>query len=52
LEISIGSCDETKIELKYSVDIGYITNEEYLELQEEYDESGKMLWGLLNSVDK
>ncbi len=50
IEISIGSCDETRLWLKYSHDLGYITEQKYSELKAEYEEIGKMLWGLLQSV--
>ena len=50
LEISIGSCDETKIVLKYAFDLRYIDENEYLSLAMEYEEIGKMLWGMLKSV--
>ena len=52
LEISIGSCDETRLWLKYSYDLGYITARKYSELKVEYEEIGKMLWGLLQSVKR
>jgi four helix bundle protein len=52
LEISIGSCDETRLGLKYSADLDYIEERQYMGLQSEYEEIGKMLWGLLNSVEK
>ncbi len=50
LEVSIGSCDETRLWLRYSVDIGYIDAAVYNELAFEYSEIGKMLWGLYRSV--
>ena len=46
LEVSIGSCDETRLWLRYSVDVGYISDALYEELESAYDEIGKMLWGL------
>ena len=49
LEISIGSSDETRLWLRYSRDLGYLTEEEYSELETNYDEIGKMLWGLHRS---
>ena len=52
LEISIGSCDETRLWLRYSYDLGYISEADYLVLRTEYEEIGKMLWGLLRSVSK
>ena len=50
LEVSIGSCDETRLWLKYSLDLGYLDKEEYKGLEEGYSEIGKMLWGLLQSI--
>ena len=50
LEISIGSCDETRLWLRYSQDLNYLTNEDSKRLIAEYEELGKMLWGLLQSV--
>ncbi len=47
LRMSIGSCDETRIWLKYAKDLGYLTIEEYGLLQEGYIEVGKMLSGLI-----
>jgi four helix bundle protein len=52
LEISIGSCDETRLWLRYSLDLGYIEKDVYNRLIAEYEEIGKMLWGLLQSVKK
>ena len=51
LEISIGSCDETRLWIKYSLDLGYISEESGKRLIGEYEEIGKMLWGLLKSVN-
>ena len=50
LELSIGSCDETRLWLKYSYDLGYLTAREYEELAMKYEEIGKLLWGLLKSM--
>ena len=50
LELSIGSCDETRLWLKYSYDLGYLTEREYDELAMKYEEIGKLLWGLLKSM--
>ena len=52
LEISIGSCDETRLWLRYSYDLGYLSEEVYRRLNAEYEEIGKMLWGLLRSISK
>ncbi len=46
LEISIGSCDETRLWLRYCRDLEYMTDADYEELEAVYNEVGKMLWGL------
>ena len=51
LEISIGSCDETRLWLKYSLDLSYIKDSVYKKLESSYMEIGKMLWGLRKSLD-
>ena len=52
IEVSIGSCDETRLWLRYGFDLGYLEREVYNRLIAEYEEIGKMLWGLLQSVGK
>ncbi len=47
LRMAIGSCDETRIWLKYAKDLEYISIEEYQQLHEGYCEVGKMLSGLI-----
>ena len=47
LRMSLGSCDETRIWLKYSLDLGYIEVEEYTQLHDGYCEVGRMLTGLV-----
>ena len=47
LRMAIGSCDETRIWLKYANDLGYITSQEYGWLHDGYCEVGKMLSGLI-----
>ena len=49
LRTAVGSCDETRIWLKYAVDLGYVSAEEYQMLHERYCEVGKMLTGLIKS---
>ena len=46
VRMAIGSCDETRIWLKYARDLGYVSAEEYQQLHEGYCEVGKMLSGL------
>jgi four helix bundle protein len=47
LRMSLGSSDETRIWLKYAVDLGYIEAEEYERLHEGYCEVGRMMTGLI-----
>jgi four helix bundle protein len=47
LRMSIGSCDETCVWLKYALDLGYIESQEYQPLHDGYREVGKMLSGLI-----
>jgi four helix bundle protein len=44
---AIGSCDETKLWLEMAKDLGYVSTERYEKAAREYDEVGKMLFGLL-----
>jgi four helix bundle protein len=44
---AIGSCDETRIWLKYAHDLGYLPQVEYESLHERYCEVGRMLNGLV-----
>ena len=46
LTMSIGSCDEMKISIEFSKDLGYISEETYNELVGEYEQIGKMLYRL------
>ena len=46
LLIAYGSNQEVKIQLRYSKDLGYITEAEYLYFMEKYEEVGKMLYSL------
>ncbi|MEW5693107.1 MAG: four helix bundle protein [Candidatus Hydrogenedentota bacterium] len=43
---AIGSCDETRVWLDFAFDSKYLTNVEYKDLINNYDEIGKMLNGL------
>lgn len=46
---SIGSCDETELWLKFSLDCGYVNKEKYDYFLDQYNEVGKMLRGLHNN---
>jgi len=43
---SIGSCDETKLWLQFSVDCEYVSEDKHRYFHEKYEEAGKMLKGL------
>ena len=43
LLMAIGSCDEMKVLLDISKDLGFITQEEHQRSEQEYEEIGKML---------
>ena len=46
LMMAIGSCDEMRVLLDFSRDLGYISTERHTVLYDAYDEIGKMLNGL------
>ena len=52
LSIALGSCDETRVCLDYSIDLGYITAEQHAKYSAEYDEIGKMLSTLYKNWQK
>ena len=52
LTISRGSVEEVKYLLLLSKDLNFISSELYLELNDGYDQIGKMLNGLINSLRK
>jgi four helix bundle protein len=47
LRTALGSCDETRIWLKYAKDLEYLSVEEYESFHEGYCSVGKMLTGLI-----
>ena len=47
IRMSIGSCDETILWLRYALDLGYIQPQEHTSWHEGYNEVGRMLTGLL-----
>ena len=49
LLMAIGSCDEMKVLLDISKDLGFIDEEFHRMKEQEYDEIGKMLRGLRNN---
>jgi four helix bundle protein len=52
LYIARGSIEETKYLLLLGKDLGYIQDATHAKLAEEYDLVGKMLNGLINSLDR
>jgi four helix bundle protein len=46
---SMGSCDETKLWLKFALDCKYINEEEFKNSSSKYEELGKMLKGLFDN---
>ncbi len=47
VRMAIGSCDETRIWLKYASDLGYLPAEQYKQFHDSYCEVGRMLTGVL-----
>ncbi len=47
LRMALGSCEETRIWLKYSVDLGYIDPAEHRAFDDGYGEVSRMLNGLI-----
>ncbi len=52
LIIAQGSCDETKLWIQMSLDLGYLQPEGSTELLTGYQEIGRMLFGLIKSKSK
>jgi four helix bundle protein len=46
LVMAIGSCDEVKILIEFARDLGYISQNTYKGLKNEYEQLGKMLYRL------
>ena len=49
LRMSRGSCDEVRVQLDYCKDLGYISEEQYSMLANEYESIGKMLTNMLKN---
>ena len=45
-----GSLEETRYHLRLAKDLGYIDKKEFINLNEKYNETGRMLNGLINSL--
>ena len=50
VQMSIGSADETRVWLRYSVDLGYIDQASWKRWRDEYEEIAKMLVGLSKTL--
>ena len=48
--IALGSCKEIEYQLLLSKDLGYLSKNEYEELKNKYNEIGKMLYSLRESL--
>ncbi len=49
LRTAVGSCDETRLWLKYARDLGYLIDDDYKHFLDGYCEVGRMLTGLIKS---
>ncbi len=47
IRIAMGSCDESRVWLEFSKDLGYFDEKEQKRYEEEYQEIGRMLNGIL-----
>ena len=50
LLMAIGSANEMNVLMDYAKDLGYVSNEQYEMAKDEYDEIGKMLNKLIQTV--
>ena len=50
LQMGIGSANEMNVLMDYAKDLGYVSNEQYEMAKDEYDEIGKMLNKLIQTV--
>ena len=48
--IALGSSDESRVWLRYSLDLGYVDEKLWKELSDEYSEISKMLHGLYKAI--
>ncbi len=46
VKMAIGSCDEVRVWLSFSKDLGYLTEVEYMHFNKAYQEIGRMLRGI------
>lgn len=52
IQIAIGSKDEMLVHLDFLKNLGFIKQEAFEQLQNEYDELGKMMFGFLQHLTK
>lgn len=52
LEISYGSLKESEYLIRFSGKRGYINNQNLVKLCEQLDKIGKMLWGIMEKIEK
>ena len=51
IRIAMGSCDETRVWLEFAKDLGYLEAEIQRQLEERYQEIGRMLRGLIKRYE-
>ena len=47
IKIALGSCDETRVWLRFSKDLGYLDESTHQQLEARYQEIGRMLQGVI-----
>ena len=52
IQMAIGSCDECRVWLEFSHDLGYLEKEELREFDERFNEVGRMLRGVQKRYSK
>ena len=50
IRMSIGSADEMRVWLRYCLDLGYVSNEQWSAWRDEYEQIARMLQGLHRSL--
>lgn len=52
LTFALSSCDETKVHLKFFLDLGYISEEDYKNFLNEYEILGRKIYHFIESIEK
>ena len=52
IKIALGSCDESRVWLEFSRDLGYLGSEEFRVYDERYREIGRMLQGVIKRYSR